>query len=176
MHNPEFLRYLDLHQYRVNKDKVKFGKLKNVLQLVVTGLGAFGLLVVLLALMLFSFYLQLLIARVKTISLLLTLGYSPAWLTKTVAGRWVPIYIVVVISALVLTSILQWGFYSLTTSLEVKISPFIHWSVLLLAVVLIILTAYSNYRLYEDNCIHCDSRCRIPDTIYQYLIPNSDRT
>jgi hypothetical protein len=150
--NPEFLRYLDLHQFRVNKDKVKFGRVKNVLQLVVTGLGAFGLLVVMLALMLFSFYLQLLIAKSKdNLLLLLTLGYSPAWLTKTVAGRWVPIYIVVVVSALALTSILQWGFYSLTTSLEVKISPFIHWSVLLLALVLVALTALSNQRLIRKQ-------------------------
>jgi hypothetical protein len=30
--NPDFLRFLDQHQYRINKDKVKFGRIKNVLQ------------------------------------------------------------------------------------------------------------------------------------------------
>jgi len=150
--NPDFLRFLDQHNYRINKDKVKFGRAKNVLQLVVTGLGAFGLLVVLLALMLFSFYLQLIIAKSKdNLLLLLTLGYSPKWLTKTVAGRWLPIYIGIVISALIATSILQWGFASFASSLNASISPFIHWSVLLLAAGLILLTAFSNYRLIRKQ-------------------------
>ncbi len=150
--NPDFLRFLDQHQYRINKDKVKFGRIKNVLQLVVTGLGAFGLLVVLLALMLFSFYLQLIIAKSKdNLTLLLTLGYAPKWLTSTVAGRWVPIYVIIVIAALILTSILQWGFFSISSSLNAKLSPLLHWSVFLLALILIILTAFSNYRLIRKH-------------------------
>ena len=150
--NPEFLRFLDQHQYRINKDKVKFGRAKSVLQLIVGGLGVFGLLVVLLALMLFSFYLQLIIARSKeSLLLLLTLGYSPKWLTKTVAGRWVPTYIIIVIAALLLASILQWAFYSITTSLNANMSPFIHWSVIALAAVLIMVTAFSNYRLIRKQ-------------------------
>lgn len=150
--NPEFIRFLDQHQYRINKDKVKFGRIKGVLQTVVTGLGAFGLLVVLLALMLFSFYLQLIIAKSKdNLQLLLTLGYSPRWLTKTVAGKWIPVYITIVIVALALTAILQWLFYSYTSSMDTKMSPYIHWTVAALALVLIILTAASNYRLVKKQ-------------------------
>jgi hypothetical protein len=150
--NPVFLKFLDEHEYRINKDKVKFGRVKSILQVVITGLGAFGLLIVLLALMLFSFYLQLIIARSKeSLLLLLTLGYSPGWLTKTVAGRWIPIYAVIVICALIATSALQWGFYWLTASLDVSISPYIHWSVALLALALVILTAFSNYRMIRKQ-------------------------
>jgi len=150
--NPAFISFLDKHQYRINKDKVKFGRVKGVLQTVVTGLGAFGLLVVLLALMLFSFYLQLIIAKSKdNLQLLLTLGYSPRWLTKTVAGRWIPLYIIIVIAAVVVTSILQWLFFTYTSSLDTKMSPYIHWSVAALSIVLIILTAMSNYRLVKKQ-------------------------
>ena len=150
--NPAFISFLDQHQYRINKDKVKFGRVKGVLQTVVTGLGAFGLLVVLLALMLFSFYLQLIIAKSKdNLQLLLTLGYSPRWLTKTVAGKWIPVYVVIVIVAVVVTSILQWLFFTYTTSLDTKMSPYIHWSVAALSIVLIILTAMSNYRLVKKQ-------------------------
>jgi hypothetical protein len=150
--NPDFLQFLDQHQYRINKDKVKFGRVKNVLQMVVTGLGVFGLLVVLLALMLFSFYLQLIIARSKeSLLLLLTLGYAPKWLTKTVAGRWIPTYVIIIISALLVTSILQWGFSYMTSSLNASISPFIHWSVILLAIILMVLTTYSNYRMVRKQ-------------------------
>ena len=150
--NPAFLRFLDQHHYRVNKDKVKFGRVKSILQLVVSGLGVFGLLVIVLALMLFSFYLQLVIARSRdNLLLLLTLGYAPKWLTKTVAGRWIPIYITIIVSALLFTSILQWLFYKLTSTMETKITPFIHWTVLLVAIVLIGLTAYSNYRMIKKQ-------------------------
>lgn len=150
--DPAFIRYIDQHHYRVNKDKVKFGRLKNVLQMVVTGLGAFGLLIVLLALMLFSFYLQLIIAKSKdSLVLLLTLGYSPSWLTKTVSSRWVPIYTTIVVAALIATALLQWAFQSLTSALDTHISPFIHWSVALLAILLILLTAFSNFRLIRKQ-------------------------
>ncbi len=150
--NPDFLRFLDQRQYRVNKDRIQFGRAKSALQLVVTGLGVFGLLVVLLALMLFSFYLQLIIARSReSLILLITLGYSPKWLTRTVAGRWIPIYVSIVIAALIVTSILQWGFHSLTSSINTSVNPMIHWSVVLLAILLIGLTAYSNYRLVKKQ-------------------------
>ena len=150
--NPAFIQFLDQHQYRINKDKVQFGRAKSTLQLVVTGLGAFGLLVVLLALMLFSFYLQLIIAKSKeSLILLITLGYSPKWLAKTVAGKWVPIYIIIVIASLLLTSILQWRFYSFTSSLNAKVNPVIHWTVVALAVVFIFLAAFSSYRLIRKQ-------------------------
>jgi len=150
--NPEFLRFLDEHEYRINRDKIQFGRAKGVLQMIVTGLGVFGLLVVVLALMLFSFYLQLIIARSRdNLMLLITLGYSPSWLTKTVSGRWTPVYVAIVIIALLLIVLLQWGFYSLTSSLNTKMSPFIHWSVAMLAVVLMVLTAISNYRLVRKQ-------------------------
>jgi hypothetical protein len=150
--DPQFLRFLDQHNYRINKDKVKFGRLKNVLQLVVTGLGAFGLLIVLLALMLFSFYLQLIIAKSKeSLVLLITLGYSPQWLTKTVSSRWIPIYTTIVLISLIATALLQWAFHSLTSALDTHISPYIHWTVALLAIILIVLTAFSNYRLIRKQ-------------------------
>jgi hypothetical protein len=150
--NPEFLQFLDQHQYRINKDKIQFGRAKGVLQLIITGLGVFGLLVVVLALMLFSFYLQLIIARSRdNLMLLITLGYSPSWLTKTVASRWTPAYISILLIAVFLTAIFQWGFYSLTSSLNTKINPFIHWSVMLVAILLMILTAISNYKLVKKQ-------------------------
>jgi ABC-type lipoprotein release transport system permease subunit len=150
--NPDFVRFLDQHEFRVNKDRIQFGRAKSVLQLVVTGLGVFGLLVVLLALMLFSFYLQLIIARSKeSLLLLITLGYSPSWLTKIVSGKWIPTYIIIVLVALAITAILQRGFYSLTASLNATVSPFIHWSVLLLSLLLILSIAFTNYRLVRKQ-------------------------
>ncbi|HKP31473.1 MAG TPA: hypothetical protein VJT83_02050 [Chitinophagaceae bacterium] len=150
--SPDFLKFLDEKDYKINKDKVKFGRVKNILQIVVSGLGLFGLLVVVLALMLFSFYLQLIIAKSRdNLQLLLTLGYAPKWLTKTVAGRWIPIYTGIVLVALILTAVFQYFFYRMTTAMETKITPFPHVSVIILAFALIIVTAYSNYRMIKGQ-------------------------
>jgi len=146
--NPELLDFLQQKNYRVNKDKTKFGRVKQVLQAVVTGLGGFAILVILLAMMLFSFYLQLMIARSKdNLQLLLTLGYSPGWLSKTVAKKWIPAYTIIIIVALCLTQLLQWLFQGIALNNRDELSPLIHISVIALAALLWLLCILVNYRL-----------------------------
>jgi hypothetical protein len=146
--DPELLQFLDSKNYKVNKDKTKFGRVKQVLQGVFTGLGAFGLMVVLLALMLFSFYLQLMIAKSKdSLQLLLTLGYSPRWLSKKVSGQFVPVYITIVIISLALTQLLHWLFYDFLGTGNHGLSPAIHWMVVSVALVLTALSVFTNYRM-----------------------------
>src|SRR5665647_2986144 len=82
--------------------------LKSILQNIVSALGVFGVLVIVLALMLFSFYLQLMIAKSKdNLRLLLTLGYSPGWLASSVAKTWLPVYLLIIVVALFLTQVLH---------------------------------------------------------------------
>lgn len=144
----ELLQFLDSKQYRVNKDKTAFGRGKQVLQGVVTALGLFGVLVVILALMLFSFYLQLVVARSKdSLQLLITLGYSPSWISKKVASQFIPVYVTVVIAALLITQIIQWGFHHFVMYDRPELQTILHWSVFAVALVLIILSAFANYKL-----------------------------
>jgi hypothetical protein len=146
--DPALLQFLDAKGYKVNKDKTKFGRVKQVLQGVFTGLAAFGLMVVLLALMLFSFYLQLMIARSKdSLQLLLTIGYSPKWLSRKVSAQFVPAYIVIIILSLAVTQLLHWLFYDFLASGNQGLSPGIHWAVIVVAVVLILLSVFTNYRM-----------------------------
>jgi hypothetical protein len=146
--NPDFLSYLDKKNYLVNKDKTRLGRTKQTLQAVFSGLGVFGLLVVVMALMLFSFYLQLLIARSKdNLQLLLLLGYSPNWLSKNVSKRFVPVYIFIVIAALAITQILQWAFHHTVMYDRPELSSAVNWIVIAIAVGLIILSIITNYRL-----------------------------
>lgn len=148
--NVAFLNFLEQHQYQVNKDKTRFGRVKQVLQAVVSGLGSFALLVILLAMMLFSFYLQLMVARSKdNLQLLLLLGYSPGWLSKTVARRWIPVYISIVLIALAATQVFQYIFRQSFLNGRDELSPFIHWSVLVVAALLTILCIGINYRLIK---------------------------
>lgn len=145
-----FLNYLQSKNYQVNKDKTRFGRVKQVLQAVVSGLGVFAILVILLAMMLFSFYLQLMIARSKdNLQLLLTLGYSPGWLSKTVAKKWVPVYISIIIGALLITAGFQYFFQQSFLNGRDDLSPVIHWVVIAVAAFLILLCIGINYRLIK---------------------------
>ncbi|MES2848420.1 MAG: FtsX-like permease family protein [Bacteroidota bacterium] len=146
--NPVFLDFLQKKNYNINKDKTKFGRIKQVLQAIVSGLSAFGVLVILLAMVLFSFYLQLMIAKSKdNLQLLLTLGYSPKWLSKTVAKRWVPVYIIIVLSALAITIGFQYYFQHFAMNGREELSTFIHWSVAAIAMGLLALSIIVNYRM-----------------------------
>lgn len=144
----DLMNYLQQKNYHVNKDKTKFGRVKQVLQAIVSGLGGFAVLVILLAMMLFSFYLQLMIARSKdNLQLLLTLGYSPDWLSKTVAKKWIPAYMVIILIAILITSVLQFIFRNFTINGKDQLSPYLHYSVLLLGAALLLLCITVNYRL-----------------------------
>jgi hypothetical protein len=148
--NPDFLNYLQQKHYKVNKDKTKFGRVKQVLQGIFSGLGIFGLLVVILALMLFSFYLQLMIARSKdNLQLLLMMGYSPNWLSKNVAKQFIPVYILVVLAALVLTEGMQWAFHHFAMFDRPELSSLLHWAVMATALFLIALSLLTNYRMVK---------------------------
>lgn len=146
----ELLNYLQKKNYTVNKDKIKFGRVKQVLQAIISGLAGFGILVILLSMLLFSFYLQLMIARSKeNLQLLLTIGYSPKWLSKIVSKRWMPVYLAIVTLGVVLTELLHWGFQHFIMNDRASLSPFIHWVVIVIAVTLLILSVIINQRLVK---------------------------
>jgi uncharacterized membrane protein YidH (DUF202 family) len=148
--NPALLSHFEKLGYHVNKDKTRFGRVKQVLQAIVSGMAGFGVLVILLAMVLFSFYLQLMIARSKeNLQLLLTLGYSPGWLSKTVARQWVPIYIMVVLVALAITALLHWLFKTYAMAGRDDLPPFINWTVIATAAILLVLSIFINYRMVK---------------------------
>jgi hypothetical protein len=150
--NPKLLSYMQQKGYHLNKDKTKFGRIKKVLQNIVSALGVFGILVIVLALMLFSFYLQLMIARSRdNLQLLLTLGYSPGWLSKAVAKTWIPVYIIVIITAVVITAIVNYLFVKISFVEKSDLSLFIHWSVIITAIILLTLSVFSNYNLVKKE-------------------------
>ena len=146
--DPELLKFLQEKNYRINKDKTLFGRVKQVLQAIVSGLAAFGVLMILLALVLFSFYLQLMIARSKeNLQLLLMIGYSPSWLSKTVSKKWIPVYTIIILIALAITAVLQYLFQHNVLSGRDELSPYLHISVVIVAAVLWLLCIVVNYRL-----------------------------
>jgi len=150
--DPKLISYLDQQNYHVNKEKIKFGRIKSILQNIVSALGVFGILVIVLALMLFSFYLQLMIAKSKdNLRLLLTLGYSPNWLAKSVAKTWLPVYLTIIVVALIVTEILHLLFLQLSFVHSADLSFLLNWSVWLTAIFLFGLTIFINLNLVKKE-------------------------
>ena len=150
--NPQLISYFDQQHYHLNKDKIKFGRIKSILQNIVSALGVFGVLVIVMALMLFSFYLQLIIAKSKdNLRLLLTLGYSPKWLAASVAKTWLPVYLFIIIAALAVTQILHFLFLQLAFVSKANLPYLLHWSVWLVAILLLLLTVFINSKLVKKE-------------------------
>ncbi|MFL5787800.1 MAG: FtsX-like permease family protein [Flavisolibacter sp.] len=150
--NTDLIKFIDSRNYKINKDKTKFGRTKQVIQGIFTGLGIFGLFVVLMALMLFSFYLQLIIARSRdNIQLLLLLGYSPEWLGKNISKRFIPVYISIILIALVITQIIQWAFHHFIMYDRPELDTMINWIVLLLGIMLMFLATFANYTFVRNK-------------------------
>ncbi|MEQ1553541.1 MAG: FtsX-like permease family protein [Ferruginibacter sp.] len=144
--------YLQQKNYHVNKDKTKFGRVKSTLQAIIAGLAGLAILVVLLSILLFSFYLQLMISKSKdNLQLLLTLGYSPLWLSKTVAKKWVPIFAIIILVALAATQFFQFMFQQNFIAGQDKLSPFIDIYVLSLAAILFSICLFANFGLIKKQ-------------------------
>jgi hypothetical protein len=150
--DPQLISFLDLQNYHLNKDKVKFSRIKSILQNIVSALGVFGILVIVMALVLFSFYLQLMIAKSKdNLRLLLTLGYSPNWLANSVAKTWLPVYLLIIIGALIITQLLHLLFLQLSFVGKGELSSLLHRSVWLIAILLLALTVFINSGLVKKE-------------------------
>lgn len=148
--NPDLLSFLQQKNYSINKDKTRFGRVKQILQAVVSGLSGFGLLVILLAMVLFSFYLQLMIARSKdNLQLLITLGYSPDWLSKTVTKKWLPVYAAIIGAALLITAVFQFLFQQFAMNGRDDLPIMIHWIVIVTGILLFTLSGYVNYKMVK---------------------------
>jgi membrane protein implicated in regulation of membrane protease activity len=94
----------------------------------------------------------LMIAKSKdNLRLLLTLGYSPKWLAQSVAKTWLPVYLGVIIAALLITQILHFGFLQLSFVNKGDLSFLLHWSVWLTAIFLLCLTVFINSRLVKKE-------------------------
>ncbi|HET9434004.1 MAG TPA: hypothetical protein VFO37_09635, partial [Chitinophagaceae bacterium] len=123
-------------------------RMKQVFQGIFSGLAVFGVMVIVLALLLFSFYLQLVIARSRdSLKLLLELGYSPGWLSSKVSRRFIPAYFIIVIIALILTQLMQWAFHQSVMYNRPELATLINWTVILTAVILIALSVITNFKL-----------------------------
>lgn len=107
--NPQLANYLEDKGYTTNQDKIRYSRTKQIVQTIVSVIGFFGLILLAFALLVFSMFIQLVIAGCKKeIQLLVTLGTAPRQLQRYLMRQFVPLYIIIGIAALVLVAVLQW--------------------------------------------------------------------
>lgn len=156
--NPQLISFLDKQGYHLNKETIKFGRIKKTLQNIISVLGIFGILVIIMALMLFSFYVQLMIAKSKeNLRLLIMLGYSPKWLAESVAKTWLPMYFFIVLFSLLITQTGQILFRQISFTKAANLNPVLHWSIFLVAILLLALTILINKKLVKKELKSIDS-------------------
>lgn len=157
VNNPSLINFLNKKEYHINKDKIRFGRIKGMLQSAFAAIGSFGILMLILALALFGFYLRLMIERSKeNLNLLLKLGYSPSWLSKTFSRTLVPVYIIVVCIAIFTASAAQFAFSRLAFA-EGALSLFLHPVVWLTAFILSLLIIWFNTRMVSKEIARLDA-------------------
>ncbi|MEC5147714.1 FtsX-like permease family protein [Chitinophaga sp. 212800010-3] len=107
--NPALVKFLEDNGYTTNQDKLKFSKTRLIVQTIVSVVGFFGLILLFFALLVFSMFIQLVIASCKReIQLLVILGTAPRQLQGYLMKQFVPLYIVIGILSLLLVTVLQY--------------------------------------------------------------------
>lgn len=143
--NPVLVKYLEDKGYSTNQDKLKYSKTKVILQTIVSVIGFFGLILLLFALLVFSMFIQVVIASCKReIQLLVTLGTAPRQLQRYLMRQFVPLYIFTAIIALVLITVLQWKAAGILGGMKLFVSSWISPGTAGAAVLVIILVYIVN--------------------------------
>jgi len=145
--NPALVKFLDDHGYTTNQDKIKYSKTKLIVQTIVSVIGFFGIVLLLFALLVFSMFIQLIIASCKKeIQLLVTLGTAPAQLRRYLLRQFVPLYVVTGIVAVLLVAVLQWVAARALAAHEMVVSPWPGIGMWIAAVVVLLLVYFVNNR------------------------------
>ncbi|NLR78870.1 hypothetical protein [Chitinophaga eiseniae] len=122
--NPTLVKFLEDNGYTTNQDKLKFSKTRMIVQTIVSVVGFFGLILLCFALLVFSMFIQLVIASCKReIQLLVILGTAPQQLQRYLLKQFVPLYIVVGLLSLLLVAVLQYWTATILAAHQMLISP-----------------------------------------------------
>lgn len=122
--NPALVKFLEDNGYTTNQDKLKFSKTRMIVQTIVSVVGFFGLILLFFALLVFSMFIQLVIASCKReIQLLVILGTAPKQLQRYLLKQFVPLYIIIGIVSLLLVAGLQYWAAAELAVHQMQVSP-----------------------------------------------------
>lgn len=145
--NPALVQFLNYNGYSTNQDKIKYSKTKLIVQTIVSVIGFFGLVLLLFALLVFSMFIQLIIASCKKeIQLLVMLGTAPGQLRRYLLRQFVPLYFIIGFTALLLVALLQWWAARSLAAHAMFVNPWPGAGTLIAAVLVLLLVYVVNNR------------------------------
>lgn len=123
--NPQLATYLENHNLQTDKDKTRFSKYRQVVDLVVNISWITGALMLLFALLIFTLFIQLTIASSKDdIALLITLGAAPKQLSRFLMKQFFPVNVFIVFAVLIVIALLQLLLKNILTAQHISIASY----------------------------------------------------
>jgi hypothetical protein len=103
-----FAAYLEQHGYTANPQNLRWSKMRAIVEVVTTATGVLALLLMGMSTLVFVLFIQLSITRAQqSLVLLGQLGYSPRHIYRFVAGRYIPLIVAAMLSAMLLCCSMQ---------------------------------------------------------------------
>ncbi len=134
--NEQFVKFLSSRNYTTNSELLRWNKLRRVVDAVSSATGLLAILLMAIGAMVFILFIELTVARAQeSLKLLLTLGYSPRYLSVFMLKRFIPLLIVVLMLSGVVAIVAQQQASVWVKSMELQIAEFPGWPVWLALVV-----------------------------------------
>lgn len=144
--NPLLEKYLKEKKLSTDRDKTRFSRYRQIVDMVVNISGATGLLMLLFAILIFTLFIQLTISSCKEeIALLLTLGASPKQLTRFLMRQFSPSNVLIVVVSLVAVGLLQYWLHSILGQQQAHISPYLSVQTALTALFILLFIGVINF-------------------------------
>ena len=125
-----FISYLKDHNYTTNAEQLRWNKLRSIVTIVTGATGLLAALLMGIGILVFILFIELTIARAQpSIQLLTELGYSPKYLSRFIAARFLPLMGGAVVVALLLAAGLQFAAAIWGTNLQLNLAPLPGWPV-----------------------------------------------
>jgi hypothetical protein len=125
-----FVHYLQAHNYTTNAEQLRWNKLRSVVTLVTGATGLLAALLMGIGILVFILFIELTIAKAQpAIQLLTELGYSPGYLSRFIAARFIPLMGGALVVALLLTVGLQLAASIWGTNLQLNLGKLPGWPV-----------------------------------------------
>ncbi len=150
--DPVLAAYLQDHGYATDEEKTRYSKVRVIVQTIVSIVGFFGIVLLMFALLVFSMFIQLVIASCKKeIRLLITLGTAPRQLQRYLLKQFVPLYVVIGLLALAVVAGLQWWASGLLAKHKMYVSALPGLTALIATAVVLLLVYIVNLRAVRKH-------------------------
>lgn len=134
--------------YEISSGKLIGGRIRSLLTMAIGLLALIGLVIVVLAVLVFMINFQLLITRAKDrIQLLKEIGYRPGEISQVLFKYLLKLFTIVIITTLIALFAFRWGaqYWYLERGFSIGIG--LHWSVYVTGVVFSLVVVLMNYRM-----------------------------